>query len=264
MDVDDSLNMNFPADVGDLDAEESLSINFNWTVDQEILLFEAMMGHKPVGVDKNIHMICITRKMNQKWRLISKSAFITPQHIWAKLSSMYDLRALDESECVPECFPEKNEDFVLPSEDFGLLMSGLPTNSNDTSRSSTVDREVDDDSKNNDSAVKDEIPIEDSQSDTAATTTTTSPSASASAAPTTEAAATAFSATPMTASTPVASSSSSSSSATAAATPVTPSGPAATSTPTSKPGRKRSKAAAASQSEDKTPSGPSSAKRTRR
>ena len=40
---------------------DALPIDFNWTVDQEILLFEAMMGHKPVGVDKNIHMICIHR-----------------------------------------------------------------------------------------------------------------------------------------------------------------------------------------------------------
>ena len=40
---------------------DALSLNFNWTVEQELLLFEAMMGHKPVGADKNIHMMCIHR-----------------------------------------------------------------------------------------------------------------------------------------------------------------------------------------------------------
>lgn len=278
MDVDDSLNLSsFPADVGDIgDSEDALPIDFNWTVDQEILLFEAMMGHKPVGVDKNIHMICIHRKMNSKWRLISKSAFITPKHIWTKLRSMYDLEALDESECVP--FPEKTEDFALPNEDYGALMSGYPTNSNDTSRSSTVDREVDEETKNNDSA-REEPTSEEMVSDSASTpsasivtpsSTAVSATTATTATTTTTASATitaTSSSSSVSPSTPTPASSSVTTISSVAPSVVTPSGPKATSTPTSsKANRKRPKAnAAANQSEsDKTPSGPSSAKRSRR
>merc|ERR1719193_2892124 len=122
-------------------------------------------------------MMCIHRKMNLKWRLISKSSFITPKHIWAKLRSMYDLEALDESECCP--FPEKTEDFLLPNEDFGPLMTGLPTNSNDTSRSSTVDREVEEECKTADSALKEESPVEETPVDAPAAATPPSSSADA-------------------------------------------------------------------------------------
>jgi len=271
MEVDDSLNFSFPAepDVGELgDAEDALSLNFNWTVEQELLLFEAMMGHKPVGADKNIHMMCIHRKMNQKWRLISKSANITPKHIWTKLRSMYDLEALDESECLP--FPEKNEDFVLPKEEFEKLMNDYPTKSNETSRSSTVDREVDEESKNS-SESKDDLPAEEAPAPDPAAATAADSSASAASDATTAsttvstASTTISSSAPATPATTTPATTTSTSSVTASATPAA--GPVATSTPTStKPGRKRTKTnTTANQSEsDKTPSGPSSAKRSRR
>jgi len=267
MDVDDSLNLSsFPAepDVGELgEAEDALALNFNWTVEQELLLFEAMMGHKPVGADKNIHMLCIYRKMNSKWRMISKSPHITPKHIWTKLRSMYDLDALDESECLP--FPEKNEEFSLPKEEFEKYMSEYATNSNDTSRSSTVDREVDEDSKN-DSTSKDDLPAEEApDADTSATATADSAStATSTTTTTTTTTATSVSATPVVT---TSSTSASTVSATPATTATPTSGPTATSTPTStKQNRKRGKAStAANQNDsDKTPSGPSSAKRSRR
>jgi len=270
MDVDDSLNFSFPADphVGDLgDAEDALSLNFNWTVEQELLLFEAMMGHKPVGADKNIHMMCIHRKMNQKWRLISKSANITPKHIWTKLRSMYDLQALDESECLP--FPEKNEDFVLPKEEFEKLMIDYPTKSNETSRSSTVDREVDEESKNS-SESKDDLPAEEAPAPDPAAATAADSTASAASDVTTSStsastASTAMSSAQATPATTAPATTTFTTSVTASVTPS--SGPVATSTPTSaKQGRKRTKTSAtANQSDsDKTPSGPTSAKRSRR
>jgi MRG-binding protein len=82
-----------------------LIVEFTCSVEQEIALFEAMMGHKPVGISKNIHMMCIHRKLTTKWiNNDNKNAAITPGHIWAKLESMFDLEALDNSECVP--FPD--------------------------------------------------------------------------------------------------------------------------------------------------------------
>jgi len=267
MEVDESLNFSFPAepDVGDLgDTEDTLSINFNWTVDQELLLFEAMMGHKPVGVDKNIHMMCIHRKMNSKWRLISKSSFITPKHIWTKLRSMYDLEALDESECIP--FPEKTEDFVLPKEDFEKFMSDFPTNSNNTSRSSTVDREVEEETKNAEATAKDDLPAEEAPAPDPATATAAEVTSAATPTATTTAIAAATTSTTLVTSSATATLVTSATISSTATTTATPSsGPSATSTPTStKTGRKRSKATTNQSESDKTPSGPSSAKRSRR
>ncbi|XP_071965903.1 MRG/MORF4L-binding protein-like [Antedon mediterranea] len=87
----------------------------NWTVDMEVNLFHAMRGHKPVGVNKNFHMLCIHEKLTQ---MTGKK--LTSQQIWKHLSTMYDLAALHESEIVP--FPNKEKDFDLPQSDFGYLM----------------------------------------------------------------------------------------------------------------------------------------------
>jgi len=235
MEVDFSANSGaFPtmADVTDVlsDSEDALSLNFSWSVEQEILLFEAMVGHKPVGVDKNIHMMCIFRKLSSKWKPVPRA--IKPQHIWAKLSSMYDLEALDESECLP--FPDKKEDFALPLDDFGPLMTSFPAET--SSRSANLDQEeVDDDLETPD---KEEAPEEE-----------TAPSA-----PTLDTDPPSIAQPPAPPSTPAA--------ATSTPTPATPT--PSTSTPTtSKPGRKRSKATNQGEG-DKTPSGPSSAKRSRR
>ncbi|KAI0217981.1 hypothetical protein LSAT2_030263 [Lamellibrachia satsuma] len=98
-------------------AEESSSL---WNVDMEVSLFHAMRRHKPVGVNRHFHMMCIHEKLNSS---ISKK--ISAKQIWQRLSAMFDLQALNESEIVP--FPNKELEFCLPQNDFsGIAEQEFP------------------------------------------------------------------------------------------------------------------------------------------
>ncbi|XP_010720797.1 MRG/MORF4L-binding protein [Meleagris gallopavo] len=72
-------------------------------------LFHAMLGHKPVGVNRHFHMICIRDKFSQN---IGRQ--ISSKVIWDHLSTMYDMQALHESEILP--FPNIEKNFILPDE----------------------------------------------------------------------------------------------------------------------------------------------------
>lgn len=88
-----------------------------WNVENEIQLFFAMNGHKPVGINKYFHMICIWEKFR-----VAVHKDISLKCIWEHLESMYDLMALDDMEDPP--FPNQEIDFSLPEQDFaGLLKS---------------------------------------------------------------------------------------------------------------------------------------------
>ncbi|XP_012253462.1 MRG/MORF4L-binding protein [Athalia rosae] len=86
-----------------------------WNVDNEIQLFFAMNGHKPVGVNKYFHMVCIWEKFRAA---IHKD--VSLKLIWDHLESMYDLAALDDTEDLP--FPSNETDFVLPESEFSTFM----------------------------------------------------------------------------------------------------------------------------------------------
>ncbi|XP_076287864.1 MRG/MORF4L binding protein [Lasioglossum baleicum] len=86
-----------------------------WNVENEIQLFFAMNGHKPVGVNKYFHMVCIWEKFRAA---IHKD--VPLKMIWDHLESMYDLIALDDMEDLP--FPNQEIDFSLPEQEFfGML-----------------------------------------------------------------------------------------------------------------------------------------------
>ncbi|XP_028850041.1 MRG/MORF4L-binding protein isoform X1 [Denticeps clupeoides] len=80
-----------------------------WSQEVEVCLFHAMLGHKPVGVNRHFHMICIRDKFSQN---IGRQ--VSSRVIWDHLSTMYDMQALHESEILP--FPNSEKTFVLPEE----------------------------------------------------------------------------------------------------------------------------------------------------
>ncbi|XP_064159962.1 MRG/MORF4L-binding protein-like isoform X1 [Anguilla rostrata] len=86
-------------------AEDSVT----WSQEVEVCLFHAMLGHKPVGVNRHFHMICIRDKFCQN---IGRQ--VSSKVIWDHLTTMYDMQALDESEILP--FPNLEKSFVLPEE----------------------------------------------------------------------------------------------------------------------------------------------------
>ncbi|XP_051887338.1 MRG/MORF4L-binding protein isoform X1 [Pristis pectinata] len=85
--------------------EETVS----WTPEVEVCLFHAMLGHKPVGVNRHFHMICIRDKFSQN---IGRQ--ISSKIVWEHLNVMYDMQALHESEILP--FPNGERNFVLPED----------------------------------------------------------------------------------------------------------------------------------------------------
>uniref|UniRef100_A0A8C6XPR9 MRG domain binding protein n=1 Tax=Naja naja TaxID=35670 RepID=A0A8C6XPR9_NAJNA len=84
----------------------------------EVCLFHAMLGHKPVGVNRHFHMICIRDKFSQN---IGRQ--ISSKVIWDHLSTMYDMQALHESEILP--FPNSEKNFILPEEIIQEVKEGL-------------------------------------------------------------------------------------------------------------------------------------------
>ncbi|XP_063065245.1 MRG/MORF4L-binding protein isoform X2 [Engraulis encrasicolus] len=80
-----------------------------WNQEVEVCLFHAMLGHKPVGVNRHFHMICIRDKFSQ-----NLGRQVSSKVIWEHLSTMYDMQALHESEILP--FPNSEKAFALPDE----------------------------------------------------------------------------------------------------------------------------------------------------
>uniref|UniRef100_A0A4W6CHG4 MRG/MORF4L binding protein n=2 Tax=Lates TaxID=8186 RepID=A0A4W6CHG4_LATCA len=94
-----------PPDSGLVTGEDSVV----WSHEVEVCLFHAMIGHKPVGVNRHFHMICIRDKFSQNiGRQVSSSV------IWDHLGTMYDMQALHESEILP--FPNTEKSFSLPDD----------------------------------------------------------------------------------------------------------------------------------------------------
>ncbi|XP_017881701.1 MRG/MORF4L-binding protein [Ceratina calcarata] len=95
-----------------------------WNVENEIQLFFAMNGHKPVGINKYFHMVCIWEKFR-----VAVHKDVSLKSIWEHLESMYDLMALDDMEDPP--FPNQEIDFCLPEQDFGGLLKSKKRDESD-------------------------------------------------------------------------------------------------------------------------------------
>ncbi|XP_066143629.1 MRG/MORF4L-binding protein [Euwallacea fornicatus] len=89
--------------------------DIEWNVVNEGQLLDAMVGHKPVGVNKYFQMALICDKLAENLR-----KDVNPEKIWAHLQTMYNLEVLDDNESIP--FPNVVKEFSLPSEEFGELL----------------------------------------------------------------------------------------------------------------------------------------------
>lgn len=78
-----------------------------FTPEIEVALFRAMQDHKPVGVSKHWHMVCIHQRM-----IAQGFASISTHVIWNHLQKLYDLVSLDELE--NDALPSDQQDFELP------------------------------------------------------------------------------------------------------------------------------------------------------
>lgn len=87
-----------------------------WNAEEEIQLFFALVGLKPVGINKHFFMACICDRLSK-----ALNRDISTDLIWSHLKSMYNLKALDDLEKLP--FPNKTEDFTLPETEFSALIT---------------------------------------------------------------------------------------------------------------------------------------------
>ncbi|KAK6623819.1 hypothetical protein RUM44_010675 [Polyplax serrata] len=99
--------------------------NFEWNVENEIKLFEAIIGHKPVGINKHFHMACISEKFEN---MLGKP--ISSDILWQHLGSMYDLAALDKKDTLP--FPNEPVEFSLPDAEYLDLINEKMTSKTDS------------------------------------------------------------------------------------------------------------------------------------
>ncbi|XP_018020625.1 chromatin modification-related protein EAF7-like isoform X2 [Hyalella azteca] len=81
-----------------------------WTVNNEIQLFHAMTGHKPIGINKHFQMLMIHSKLSE-----SLHTEVSSQIIWDKLRTLYDLSALEDSDKLQFPITDGSE-FTLPSD----------------------------------------------------------------------------------------------------------------------------------------------------
>lgn len=95
--------------------EAAIAGSITWSVENEIHLFDSLIGFKPVGVNKHFHMLPLMAKFSELTQSEVDSA-----DIWHKLAQLYDLNILDEMEQLP--FSNKVVDFSLPDSDFFALI----------------------------------------------------------------------------------------------------------------------------------------------
>lgn len=91
------------------------SIMMEWSSEEEIQLFKALNGLKPVGINKHIFMAHICNRLSA-----SLKRDINPDVVWAHLHTLYNLERLESLEHLRL----EQRDFVLPTDDvFAALMA---------------------------------------------------------------------------------------------------------------------------------------------
>ncbi|KAG5678213.1 hypothetical protein PVAND_007905 [Polypedilum vanderplanki] len=109
-----------------------LSTEDEWTTEEEIQLFLALHGLRPVGINKHFFMVCIVDRLQK-----TLSRKISSEQIWKHLKTMYNLKALDDQEPLP--FPNNEENFDLPVE---LQKIGKSKRSESESGESSKEKEI--------------------------------------------------------------------------------------------------------------------------
>ncbi|GAB0087745.1 MRG/MORF4L-binding protein [Sergentomyia squamirostris] len=96
--------------------EKTESEEIEWSPEDEIQLFFALDGLKPVGINKYFFMACIADRLTK-----ALNREVSTEAIWTHLKTMYNLDALDELEPLP--FPNDQKDFSLPDSEFSMLIT---------------------------------------------------------------------------------------------------------------------------------------------
>ncbi|XP_001361513.1 MRG/MORF4L-binding protein [Drosophila pseudoobscura] len=87
-----------------------------WSAEEELQLFHAMEGLRPVGINKHFYMSCIAQRLSK-----SLNREMPSELIWKHLGTMYKLKELDDLETLP--FPNEEREFCLPEQEYGTLLT---------------------------------------------------------------------------------------------------------------------------------------------
>uniref|UniRef100_A0A182MRM1 MRG-binding protein n=1 Tax=Anopheles culicifacies TaxID=139723 RepID=A0A182MRM1_9DIPT len=90
--------------------------HLEWTPEEELQLFLAMDGVRPVGINRHFLMACIVERLSK-----ALQREIGSDTIWSHLRTIYNLKALDDLEPLP--FINDECDFCLPESDFGAAFA---------------------------------------------------------------------------------------------------------------------------------------------
>lgn len=115
---------------------KKMKVSPEWSLQEEIKLFQAVRHNKPVGVNKHFAIIKIIDQLNGTF-----DRNVTIPQLWSYLKTLYNIDALDEFETPP--FPNEQVEFSLPPEiplpaDYAETMSEVGSES-DTTRQSVAD-----------------------------------------------------------------------------------------------------------------------------
>ncbi|EDW72486.1 uncharacterized protein Dwil_GK20940 [Drosophila willistoni] len=101
-------------------AHSVVHYHHEWSAEEEVQLFHAMEGLRPVGINKHFYMSCIAQRLSK-----SLNREIPSELIWRHLDTMYKLKELDDHESLP--FPNEEREFSLPEQDYGALLKSVDT-----------------------------------------------------------------------------------------------------------------------------------------
>lgn len=87
-----------------------------WTPEDEVHLFYALNGLRPIGINRHFNMMGVMERFAR-----STSSEFTSEQIWKHLRSMYNLEALEMLETLP--FPNEEKEFALPEAEFAALLA---------------------------------------------------------------------------------------------------------------------------------------------
>lgn len=92
------------------------TVDLEWSAEEEVHLFHAMEGLRPVGINKHFYMSCIAQRFSK-----ALNREVPSDMIWRHLETMYKLKELDHLESLP--FPNEEREFSLPEQDYGSLQT---------------------------------------------------------------------------------------------------------------------------------------------
>jgi hypothetical protein len=107
-------NMAVESVAGD-ESDDKVAESFEWTVENEVHLFNALKNRRPVGLNRNFQMMFISETFNS---LVNRD--VPSSVLWDHLSEMYDMDTLNENDSPASSIVDE-KDFALSS-DFDELI----------------------------------------------------------------------------------------------------------------------------------------------